>query len=70
MKPEKAKAYQIEIYRRMTGNQKLEIAFQLYEMVRNINRQHIQAENPELSPDEVERFLSKRMLKDGSARGL
>ena len=70
MKPEKARVYQIEIYRQMSGNQKLEIAFQLYEMACNLIRQSIHTENPELSSDKVEKLLAERMRKNDPARSL
>ena len=62
MRPEKAEQYQVEILRKMTGAQRLEIAFQLYEMVRNIKRQVIQRENPLASESEIEKLLANSMI--------
>lgn len=61
MRPEKAEQYQIEILRNMSGAQRLEIAFQLYEMVRNMKRQVIQQENPEALPSEIDQLLAEKM---------
>lgn len=61
MRPEKAEQYQLEILRRMSGAQRLAIAFQLYELVRNIKRQVIRQENPGLPETEIAKRLAESM---------
>ena len=52
---------QIEGYRAMTGEQRVEITFQLNALVRDIARDGIRAQHPEFSPDEIESELQKRI---------
>lgn len=52
---------QIECYRQMTGEQRLEIALELHEMSCDIAREAIRSANPAANPSEVERLLHCRL---------
>ena len=69
MRPQEAEKKYLEILRGMTGEQRLVIAFELYEMVRNIAISAIAEQNPGISPLDMEKELRKRMGYD-SARDL
>jgi len=58
---------QIQIYRRMTGEQRLAIALNLHEMSCEIAREGIRRQHPEASPKEVERLLRRRIELSRSA---
>ena len=61
MSPERAMELQIEQYRRMTGEERLEIALQLHELACDVAREGIRAQHPEAGPEEVERLLHHRL---------
>jgi len=61
MNPEAAIEAQIEGYRRMTGEQRLEIALRLHELSCNVAREGIRAQFPGAHEDEVERRLRERI---------
>jgi hypothetical protein len=52
---------QIEMYRRMTGEQRLQIALDLHELSCNVARDGIRAQYPDASPEEVEQHLRRRL---------
>jgi hypothetical protein len=52
---------QIELYRAMTGEQRLKIALDLHEFACNIARAGIRHQFPDASADEVERHLRRRI---------
>lgn len=52
---------QIDIYRKMTGEERLEQAFQLSKMVRELAIANIKSDYPHLSHMEVMRKLRKRI---------
>ena len=52
---------QIDGYRRMTGEERLQIAFRLSRFVREVAREGIRAQHPEYSPAEVEAELWRRI---------
>jgi hypothetical protein len=52
---------QIEIYRRMTGEQRLEIALNLHELSCEITREGIRRQFPEASREQVEEELRRRI---------
>ena len=58
---------QIQIYRRLTGEQRLAIALNLHEMSCEIAREGIRRQHPEASPKEVERLLRRRIELSRSA---
>lgn len=61
MTPEAALEAQIERYRRMTGEERMAIGFQLHELSCNVAREGIRAQFPGARPDEVERQLRERL---------
>ena len=61
MTPEAALETQIERYRQMTGEQRLEIALRLHELSCNVAREGIRAQFPGVNEDEVERRLRERI---------
>ena len=61
MTPEEALQRQIEIYRRMTGEQRLKIALDLHEFACEIARAGIRRQYPDAGPDEVDRHLRRRI---------
>lgn len=61
MTPEAASEAQIERYRQMTGEQRLEIALRLHELSCDVARDGIRAQFPGASEDEVEQRLKERI---------
>ena len=61
MSPDEALARQIEMYRKMTGEQRLKIALDLHEFACNISRDDIRHQYPEASDEEVEQHLRRRI---------
>src|SRR5271170_834779 len=57
----KALDRQIELYRRMTGEQRLSIALNLHEMSCEIAREGIRHQNPKANAAEVESLLRRRL---------
>ena len=52
---------QIELYRRMTGEERLAIALNLHEIACDIAREEIRHANPSADAEEVERLLRRRL---------
>src|SRR5258706_12882720 len=61
MSPDEGLARQIEMYRNMTGEQRLKIALDLHEFACNISRDRIRRQFPDASDEEVERHLRRRI---------
>ena len=61
MRAEEATSKQIEMYRAMSGEERLGIALRLHELSCNIAREGIRQQNPQASDEEVERLLRKRL---------
>jgi hypothetical protein len=61
MTPDAALAEQIERYRRMTGEQCLEIGLKLHRLASDVAREGILRQNPNASPADVERLLRERL---------
>jgi hypothetical protein len=61
MNPDDALEKQIELYRRMTGEQRLAIALGLHELSCNVAREGIRHQNPDADEVEVERLLRERL---------
>ena len=61
MTPEAALEAQIERYRQMTGEQRLELALRLHEFSCNVAREGIRAQSPSADEAEVERKLRERI---------
>jgi hypothetical protein len=56
-----ALAKQIELYRNMTGEQRLAIALELHELSCEIAREGIRRQHPHADAAEVERLLHRRL---------
>jgi hypothetical protein len=61
MTPAAALDKQIELYRQMTGEQRLAIALNLHEMSCDIAREGIRHQNPKADAAEVEKLLRRRL---------
>jgi hypothetical protein len=61
MAPDVALNRQIELYRTMTGEQRLKIALDLHEFACNVARDGIRRQFPKATVDEVERQLRHRI---------
>ncbi len=61
MTPEAALARQIERYRNMSGQQRLQIALDLHEFACELARAGIRRQFPEAQPSEIERQLRRRI---------
>ncbi len=59
----------IDILRRMTGEERLALAFQMWKAACEMTRAGIRAQNPDYSPEQVEHELARRiMTANGAAR--
>ncbi|PKN70786.1 MAG: hypothetical protein CVU54_03885 [Deltaproteobacteria bacterium HGW-Deltaproteobacteria-12] len=61
MNPQEGAGRQIEIYKRLSGAEKLNIAFGMWEMALAQVRASEKAMHPELSNEEIEKRSRKRM---------
>jgi hypothetical protein len=61
MTPDAALQRQIELFRAMTGEQRLQIALDLHEFACEVSRQGIRRQFPDAGSDEVERRLRMRI---------
>ncbi len=61
MTPDDALAKQIEIYRRMTGEQRLKIALDLHTFACDVARAGIRRQYPNATDKEVEQHLRQRI---------
>ena len=61
MTPDAAYERQIEMYRAMTGEQRLQIALNLHELACNVTRDGIRHQNQGISEADVERELRRRI---------
>lgn len=61
MSPDEGLARQIEMYRNMTGEQRIKIALDLHEFACNISRDGIRRQYPGASDEEVEQQLRRRI---------
>jgi len=61
MSPQAALDFQIERYRKMSGEERLGIALNLHELSCDVAREGIRAQHPEADNAEVERRLRQRL---------
>jgi hypothetical protein len=61
MTPEAALESQIERYRQMTGDERLQIGLRLHELSCNVARDGIRAQHPGITEAEVEEKLRERI---------
>ena len=67
MKPYDGAKRQVEIYRSMSGKERLKIAFEMWEFAFSQVKASERALNPGLNEDEIEK-LARRRMKDGAIR--
>ena len=67
MKPYEGATRQVEIYRSMSGKERLKIAFEMWEFAFSQVKASERALNPGLNEDEIEK-LARRRMKDGAIR--
>ena len=60
MTPEEGLRMQIEAYRRMTPQQRLQISFRLYRLTRTLVRQGVKHQHPDWGEAQVEREVLRR----------
>jgi hypothetical protein len=60
MTPEEGLRIQIEAYRRMTPQQRLQISFRLYHLTRTLVRQGVKHHHPDWDDGQVEREVLRR----------
>lgn len=60
MTPEEGLQKQIEIYRRMTGQQRLQIACELSDLTRELVRSNVRNYHPDWTDQEVEQEVIRR----------
>ena len=61
MRPEEGARKQVEIYRKMSGKERLHIAFEMWETALAMTKASERAMNPDLSAEEIEKRARKRM---------
>jgi hypothetical protein len=61
MSPDEALERQIELYRRMTGEERLKIALDLHTFACNVTRAGIRSQRPGATDEEVDRDLRPRI---------
>ncbi len=61
---------QIESLRQMSGEQRLALAFTMWEMAREITRAGIRAQHADFTPEQVERELARRIMVANGAAGI
>lgn len=54
-------SYQIEQYRRLTGEQRLAVALDLHELSCDVAREGIRMQNPGIPKEDIERLLRRRI---------
>jgi hypothetical protein len=60
MTPEEALRMQIEGYRRMTPQERLQISFRLYELTRTLVRQGVKSQHPDWGEEQIKAEVSRR----------
>jgi hypothetical protein len=67
MTPQEGLRRQIEIYRGMTGTERLEICFRLRDLTRALVQQGVRHQHPEWSDSQVDREVLRRftLARDG-----
>ena len=60
---EQSRKRYIEILRRMTGEQRVKIAFELFEMAKNAMIDGMKAQNPDITEEEIQKEVVRRMMR-------
>ena len=53
----------VEILRKMTGEQRMRIAFELFEMAKDIMIEGMKAQNPDIKAEEIQKEVVRRMMR-------
>ena len=61
MTPEKAEQLQIDIFRRMTPQQRLECCFRWTQMTYEFARAGIRTQHPDWTPEQIDREIGRRI---------
>jgi hypothetical protein len=61
MTPEMALARQIELYQKMSGQERLQIALELHELACDVAREGVRRQHPDADQAQVERHLRQRL---------
>ena len=67
MKPDEGARKQVEIYKRMSGKDRLKITFEMWEIAFKLVKSSEKTLHPNLNEKEIERLARKRMT-DGAIR--
>lgn len=62
MTPEEGLRLQIEAYRRMTPQERLQVCFRLYELTRSLARQGVKHQHPDWDEGQVEQEVKRKFL--------
>ena len=62
-KDEEPDPRQIAIWQRMTADQKLALAFDMYDFAKELLRSHLQREHPELAQEQIEGLVRERFTR-------
>ena len=62
-KDEEPDPRQIAIWQRMTADQKLALAFGMYDFMKEMIRCHLRREHPEFSPEQIESLVRERFTR-------
>ena len=60
MRPEEGMWKQIEVYRRMTPQERLQICFQLYQLTRTVVRQGVKHQHPDWDEQQIQNEVLRR----------
>jgi hypothetical protein len=60
MTPEQAFQKQIDVYRRMTGPQRLQVSFELYELAQEMVRSSVRRQHPDWDDEQVTAEVVRR----------
>ncbi len=64
MRPREAEEKQLQIYRAMKPERKLQISYELYQLARSIVEASIKEYHPDIAPEELKMELIKRFHGD------
>jgi hypothetical protein len=53
----------VEILRKMTGEERMRIAFELLEMAKDIMIEGMKAQNPDIKAEEIQQEVVRRMMR-------
>jgi len=53
----------VEILRKMTGEERMRISFELFEMAKDIMIEGMRAQNPDIKAEEIQQEVVRRMMR-------